>query len=187
MCRTELMTGLISKLLTKISIILNMKFYQSVASFWANGDSSWDPINQLAHISMLYTTPVWCFMSIMLREAICSCYSWMRSILFVWFSKIENIRDHLNWKNPKNFSFWPKFSGPLPLFEKEFYRQKRQYFVPNSNNKVHFFQNFKPPSPILSAPHRFYQLKWPLTVSKLELQLCQLFHTHLRNFCPIFR
>ena len=59
-----------------------------------------------------------------------------------------NIRGDLNWKNPKNFSFWPKFSGPPPpLFVKGPYRRKRRYFVPNSNYKVQFFQSFKPLPP----------------------------------------
>ena len=53
-----------------------------------------------------------------------------------------------------------------PLFEKGPYRRKRRYFVPNSNYKVRFFQSFKPLPPLFhqkAEPHRFYQLRWPLT------------------------
>ena len=66
------------------------------------------------------------------------------------------LRGHLNWKNPKKFSFWPNFSGPPPpLFEKGLYRRKRRYFVPNSNCKVRFFQNFNPPLPYFGKKPNF--------------------------------
>ena len=29
------------------------------------------------------------------------------------------IRGHLNWKKPKKFSFWPKFSRPFPPYSKK--------------------------------------------------------------------
>ena len=77
------------------------------------------------------------------KETMCWVTVWKRR------NMIKSIRGHLNWKNPKKFSFWPNFSGPPPpLFEKGLYRRKRRYFVPNSNCKVRFFQNFNPPSPI---------------------------------------
>ena len=58
-------------------------------------------------------------------------------------------RGDLNWKNPKNFSFWPKFSRPPPpLLEKGPYQRKCRYFVPNSNYKVRFFETSNIPPPI---------------------------------------
>ena len=45
---------------------------------------------------------------------------------------------------------------PSSLLEKRLYRQNCQYFVPNSNYKIYFFQNFKPPSPLFhqkAEPH----------------------------------
>ena len=88
------------------------------------------------------------------------------SKIFSNFSKLDFqqllyyilLRGHLNWKKPKKFGFWPKFSGPLPpLLEKGPYRRKRRYFVPNSNCKVRFFSNFRTPPPILEKTelHRF--------------------------------
>ena len=57
------------------------------------------------------------------------------------------------------------FLDPLPtLFEKGPYRRKRRYFVPNSNYKVRFFWTFNPALFHQNAePHRFLQLRWPLT------------------------
>ena len=54
------------------------------------------------------------------------------------------------------------FGPPPPLFEKGPYQQKRRYFVPNSNYKVWFFQNFKPLPPLFhqkAKPHRFLSIE----------------------------
>ena len=71
-------------------------------------------------------------------------------------------------KIPKISASGRNFLDPLPpLFEKGPYRRKRRYFVPNSNYKVRFFQSFKPLPPLFhqkAEPHRFYQLRWPLTI-----------------------
>ena len=63
-----------------------------------------------------------------------------------------------------SFSFWPKFSGPPPPFlEKEPYRRKCWYFVPNSNYKAHFFQNFKPIPLFHQKAESHLLLRWPLS------------------------
>ena len=68
-----------------------------------------------------------------------------------------------NWTiNSYNFSFWPKVLIPSPS-KKGPYRRKRRRFVPKSNYKIRFFQNFKTPfspTPISSKaePHGSYQL-----------------------------
>ena len=48
-------------------------------------------------------------------------------------------------KIPKISASGQNFLNPLPLFQ-----EKCWYFIPNSYYNIRFFQNFNPPSPILS-------------------------------------
>ena len=59
-------------------------------------------------------------------------------------------------------------------------------FVPNSNYKIMFFQNFKPPLFHQKAkPHRFYQLRCPLTHHRTRKQrgkkIYRISHVQMAN------
>ena len=89
-------------------------------------------------------------------------WDWSQSPKNYVVGPIPQIRSNLNWKNPKNFIFWPKFSRPPPPLRKGPYRRKRRYFVPNSNYKVFFVISTPPLFHQKAKPHRFLQSRWPL-------------------------
>ena len=81
--------------------------------------------------------------------------------MILYFVEVNVLRVTSIEKFPKISASGQNFLDPLPLFEKGPYQRQHQYFKPNSNYKVWFFQNFKPP-PLFqqkAKPHQFCQLR----------------------------